>query len=115
MRARQIPFASDPHALTSSRIELRKQFLANAHLTDPLIINELLVGITEVEDMLLNGLVQGKVVEEPSGDVKVRVDIRKENAESMNPEVPNPLEHLGDGLFPEKTLDDVVLDTHKPN
>ena len=112
LRARLIPFASDASALSSSRAELRTQFLANKAVADDAKIRELLKGVDDVEDMLLNGLVQGEVVDHAPNDRRVKVSIRKENAEVMNPAAPNPLEHLGEGLFPEEKedLDEVVLD-----
>ena len=53
---------------------------------------------------------QGKIDDSKPDDVRVKVNIRKENAESMDQSQITPLDHLGDGLFPEKTLDDVVVE-----
>jgi hypothetical protein len=64
LRSRKLAFASDPRALASSAVELRRQFEANRGLADAHAIEGCLQGCRDVDDMLRNGLVQGEVVEE---------------------------------------------------
>ena len=71
MRARQKLFAGDSYALMSSRLELRKEFLKNKNANGK-ELEELLMGVNEVEDMMLHGILQGKV-DEVSNTVQVRV------------------------------------------
>eukprot|EP00518_Triparma_eleuthera_P004879 CAMPEP_0182453820 /NCGR_PEP_ID=MMETSP1319-20130603/717_1 /TAXON_ID=172717 /ORGANISM="Bolidomonas pacifica, Strain RCC208" /LENGTH=120 /DNA_ID=CAMNT_0024651775 /DNA_START=277 /DNA_END=636 /DNA_ORIENTATION=+ len=97
MRARLVPFANDPRALSESRKELKTQFLANKDLTDAAQITELMKGVEEVEGLLRTGLVQGEVKEHDTDDIRVHVKIREENATAMDPEAINHLENMGGG------------------
>jgi hypothetical protein len=65
----------------------------------------------ELEDMLLNGLVQGEV-RQSEDEVKVKIELKKGNAESMDKDSINPIEQwgLGRGLVMGKGLDEVKLD-----
>ena len=115
MRARLVPFANDPRALSESRKELKTQFLANKDLTDASQISELMKGAEEVEGLLRTGLVQGEVKEHGADDVRVHVKIREENATAMDPAAINHLENMGSGELggeePKKgSLDDVKID-----
>lgn len=71
MRARQKLFASDTHALINSRLELRKEFLKYKNVTGQKL-EELFVDANEVEDMMLHGIMQGKVDSE-TNTVQVKV------------------------------------------
>lgn len=78
LRARRIPFASDPHALSESRKELKTQFMLQKDVTDNGQIIELLKGIDEVEEMLRTSIVQGTVSGE-ADETRVNVKIREDN------------------------------------
>ena len=71
MRARQKLFAGDEYALTNSRIELRKEFFKNKRAAGK-ELDDLLQGVDEVEDMMLHGIMQGKVNEDKN-TVEVKV------------------------------------------
>ncbi|GMH88565.1 hypothetical protein TrST_g11197 [Triparma strigata] len=97
LRARLLPFSSDPHALSESRRELKTQFLLNKDITDSSQILELLKGIDEVETMLKSSIVQGKISERDSKPV-VEVKIREDNKDAMDVDQLNQLESLGGDL-----------------
>ena len=63
MRARQKLFAGDTHALQESRVELRSHFQNNRVVTDATHLEGLFSMIDETEDMMLHGIVQGKLNE----------------------------------------------------
>ena len=63
-RARKILFEGDHHALSESRIAIRDQFNNNKYVSDPTQMEGLLTMVDEAEDMLLNGIMRGKLNEE---------------------------------------------------
>ena len=111
MRARLVAFKGDSNALTASHSELRMHFDNNRNAA-PDAVEVMVREMTDLEDMLLHGLVQGEVKQRGEGDVKVEVQLRPENAEKMDAGGINPLEHLGEGLgeVEDKGLDDVKID-----
>ena len=59
-RARKTLFTGDVRSMAESRIAIRAEFDKNRNVTDPQHLEGLLVMVDEAEDMLLNGIVQGK-------------------------------------------------------
>mmetsp|Transcript_7284 Transcript_7284/g.10884 ORF Transcript_7284/g.10884 Transcript_7284/m.10884 type:complete len:128 (-) Transcript_7284:326-709(-) len=82
-RARQQLFRGDALALVKSRQELRNEFIKNKFVTNPEELNELFVGVDEVEDMMLHGIMQGKVNEQTN---TVEVKIKPEHTVAMDAE-----------------------------
>jgi hypothetical protein len=110
-RAKRVAFASDPLAIRQSSIALKAEYVKNMHVTDPIQLEELIKGVKEVEDMLLNGIIQGKVVEDENKKATVKVKIRKEHGQKMDKEEVNTIEHLGDeGEEKGKDMESMVLD-----
>ncbi|GMH56361.1 hypothetical protein TrLO_g10331 [Triparma laevis f. longispina] len=112
LRARRIPFASDPHALSESRKELKTQFMLQKDVTDNGQIIELLKGIDEVEEMLRTSIVQGTVSGE-ADKTRVNVKIREDNKDAMDKDQVNQLESLGGDLGGKekmKPLSEVKID-----
>ena len=62
-RARNKLFQGDMRALAESRIAIRAEFEKNRVVLDPHHLEGLLVMIDEAEDMMLHGIVQGKLNE----------------------------------------------------
>jgi complex III assembly factor LYRM7 len=62
-RARNKLFHGDLRALAESRIAIRAEFNKNRVVSDPYHLEGLLVMIDEAEDMMLHGIVQGKLNE----------------------------------------------------
>lgn len=60
-RARNKLFAGDVRAMAESRLAIRAEFDKNRTATDPNHLEGLLLMIDEAEDMLLHGIVQGKL------------------------------------------------------
>ena len=60
-RARNQLFQGDLRALKESRNAIRAEFDKNRFVTDPALLEGLLVMIDEAEDMMLHGIVQGKL------------------------------------------------------
>ena len=60
-RARQKLFQGDERALRESRVALRAEFEKNRVVTDAAHLEGLFVMIDEAEDMMLHGIVQGKL------------------------------------------------------
>mmetsp|Transcript_13135 Transcript_13135/g.26794 ORF Transcript_13135/g.26794 Transcript_13135/m.26794 type:complete len:129 (-) Transcript_13135:6-392(-) len=110
LRARLIAFSGDDNAIAASRLELRTHILNNANVEKSqaeIMVKEMI----DLEDVLLGGIVQGEV-KQGGDEVKVEIQLRKENAEVMDKESINPIEHLGGGLGEAKTkgLDDVKIE-----
>ena len=62
-RARNKLFQGDIRALAESRLAIRAEFEKNRVVSDPHHLEGLLVMIDEAEDMMLHGIVQGKLNE----------------------------------------------------
>ncbi len=71
LRARTKVFSSDENAMEASRKQLRKEFLKQRNETDVNKIKKHLVGIKEVEKMLLFNVVQGRSNERGNYEVKI--------------------------------------------
>lgn len=69
-RARNKLFQGDQQALRESRIAIRQQFEMNRNIAQ--VNEELFAMIDEAEDMMLHGIVQGKLNKE-SGQYQVKV------------------------------------------
>jgi hypothetical protein len=64
LKAQRKLFAGDTFALSQGRQEIRSQFIQNGTVTDNATLETLLKGIAEAEDMLLHGIMQGKLNEQ---------------------------------------------------
>ena len=104
MRARADLFQGDAYALDESRSKLREEFGAQREVSDPEQIAELLRGADEVEELLRENVVQGRLNERGNYAVKV-----KGAAEDLN-SVAEPISDLEISLA-EAELSDA---THKP-
>ena len=82
-RARQQLFQGDALALVKSGGELRNEFIKNKYVSNPEELNELFVGVDEVEDMMLHGIMQGKVNKQTN---TVEVKIKPEHTVAMDAE-----------------------------
>ncbi len=71
LRARTKVFSGDENAMEASRKQLRAEFLKQRNETDVKKIEKHLVGIKEVEEMLLFNVVQGKSNERGNYEVKI--------------------------------------------
>ncbi|KAI2504430.1 hypothetical protein MHU86_10019 [Fragilaria crotonensis] len=80
-RARNKLFQGDIRALAESKIAIRAEFEKNRVVSDPHHLEGLLVMIDEAEDMMLHGIVQGKLNEHGNYEVKVKA----EHADSGGP------------------------------
>ena len=63
IRARNKLIQGDLRALAESKIAIRAEFNKNRVVSDPHHLEGLLVMIDEAEDMMLHGIVQGKLNE----------------------------------------------------
>ena len=72
LRARAALFAGDDFALDASRTKLREEFTNQRDASDPAEIAELLRGAAEVEDLLRENVVQGRLNERGNYAFKVK-------------------------------------------
>uniref|UniRef100_A0A7S1U0R5 Complex 1 LYR protein domain-containing protein n=1 Tax=Phaeomonas parva TaxID=124430 RepID=A0A7S1U0R5_9STRA len=86
LRARKVLFRGDANALAASQLELRSQFQTNRHETDAAKIAEMLRGIDEVEDMMLNNFVQGELNEQGNYTTTIPSDSSGEELTSITTE-----------------------------
>ena len=72
MRARAALFRDDAYALRESRLKLREEFGAQAGVSDAAQVAELLRGADEVEELLRENVVQGRLNERDNYAFKVK-------------------------------------------
>mmetsp|Transcript_27745 Transcript_27745/g.33922 ORF Transcript_27745/g.33922 Transcript_27745/m.33922 type:complete len:135 (-) Transcript_27745:607-1011(-) len=65
-------FGNDKQALTLGRFELRSNFEANRHVSDPKTLQELINGINEAAEMMENNLVQGRLNHRGNYEVELK-------------------------------------------
>mmetsp|Transcript_66 Transcript_66/g.120 ORF Transcript_66/g.120 Transcript_66/m.120 type:complete len:128 (-) Transcript_66:197-580(-) len=106
-RARQQLFQGDALALVKSREELRNEFIKNKFVTNPEELKEIFLGVDEVEDMMLHGIMQGKVNEQTN---TVEVKIKPEHTVAMDAEeARNEREKVACASQDENKIDGAVL------
>jgi len=64
LRAQRKLFVGDSFAQSQARREIRHHFNQNSNVTDTVTLSNLLKGIAEAEDMLLHGVMQGRLNED---------------------------------------------------
>jgi len=84
-RARKKLFANDAYALINSRMELRNEFLKNRSAGGE-ELEELLRGVDEVEDMMLHGILQGKINDDTN---TVEIKVQNEHTTAAGDDVQN--------------------------
>ncbi|KAJ1454134.1 hypothetical protein M885DRAFT_618376 [Pelagophyceae sp. CCMP2097] len=101
MRARAQLFKNDELALFESRMKLREEFSAQREVSEAAELVELFKGVDEIEDLLKNNIVQGKINER--GNVEVKLAARNEAEARMRPmdEIPD-LDFIQPGFKADK-------------
>ena len=94
MRARAALFRDDAYALRESRLKLREEFGAQAGVSDAAQVAELLRGADEVEELLRENVVQGRLNERDNYAFKVK----GANEDDVPDHVAEPVSELEIGL-----------------
>ena len=94
MRARAALFREDDYALRESRLKLREEFGAQAGVSDAAQVAELLRGADEVEELLRENVVQGRLNERDNYAFKVK----GANEDDVPDHVAEPVSELEIGL-----------------